>query len=208
MNLFEAVKASVTARQAAERYGIEIDRTGKACCIFHDDRHPSMKVDERFHCFACGADGDAIDLTAQLFGIGLKEAAAQLAADFQIAYDEKRGGRGPAKAGSIKARKSLIKRLKNYQNETYRVLCSYFHLLRKWEAEYAPRTEDEEWHPLFMEAIQNSVRVEYLLDELMGCSPDKAKEIIALNKNEIGRYANRLREVHAAQKRVPHEVSR
>lgn len=207
MNLFEAVKASVTAKQAAERYGIEIGRAGKACCIFHDDRHPSMKVDERFHCFACGADGDAIDLTAQLFGIGLKEAAAQLATDFQIVCDEKRR-REPAKTSSIKERRSLIQRLKNYQNENYRVLCSYFRLLRKWEAEYAPRPEDEEWHPLFMEAIQNSVRVEYLIDELMGCSPEKAKEIIALSKNEIGRYANRVREIHAAQKRVPHEVSR
>ena len=77
MNLFETVKASVTTRQAAERYGIEVDRTGKACCIFHDDRHPSMKVDDRFHCFACGADGDVIDFAAQLFGVGVKEAARQ-----------------------------------------------------------------------------------------------------------------------------------
>ena len=49
MNLIEAVKASVTTRDAAEKYGIGVDRTGKACCIFHDDRHPSMKVDERFY---------------------------------------------------------------------------------------------------------------------------------------------------------------
>ena len=32
-----------------------------ACCPFHDDRHPSMKVDRRFHCFACQGDGDVID---------------------------------------------------------------------------------------------------------------------------------------------------
>ena len=28
-----------------------------ACCPFHDDKHPSMKVDRRFHCFGCQADG-------------------------------------------------------------------------------------------------------------------------------------------------------
>ena len=33
-----------------------------ACCPFHDDKHPSMKVDRRFHCFGCQTDGDVIDL--------------------------------------------------------------------------------------------------------------------------------------------------
>ena len=55
MNLFETVKQSVTARDAAQLYGIEVRRNGMACCPFHDDRHPSMKVDTRFHCFGCGA---------------------------------------------------------------------------------------------------------------------------------------------------------
>ena len=68
MNVFEAVKQSVTTRQAAELYGINVNRAGKANCPFHNDRTPSMKVDKRFHCFGCGADGDVIDFTAQLYG--------------------------------------------------------------------------------------------------------------------------------------------
>ena len=55
MNVFEAVKQSVTTRQAALVYGISVGRNGMVCCPFHDDRHPSMKVDRRFHCFACQA---------------------------------------------------------------------------------------------------------------------------------------------------------
>lgn len=208
MNLFETVKASVTTRQAAERYGIEVDRTGKACCIFHDDRHPSMKVDDRFHCFACGADGDVVDFAARLFGVGVKEAARQLAADFNISYDGKRAERESSRTGAVKARKSLMRRLKNYQNENYRALCGYFRLLRQWETEYAPKQPDEEWHPLYMEAIQNSARVEYLLDELQGCSPDEAREIIAQNKNEIRRCANRVREIRRDRKRAAHEIDR
>ena len=50
-----------------------------ACCPFHDDKHPSMKVDRRFHCFGCQADGDVIDFTARLFGLSGKEAALKLA---------------------------------------------------------------------------------------------------------------------------------
>ena len=56
-NVFEAVKQAVPTRQAAESYGIQVGRNGMACCPFHDDKHPSMKVDRRFHCFGCQADG-------------------------------------------------------------------------------------------------------------------------------------------------------
>ena len=89
MDLFDAVKGSVTTRDAAESYGVSVNRAGMACCIFHDDRTPSMKVDERYHCFGCGADGDVIDFTARLFDLSLKEAAEKLAADFNIGYDRR-----------------------------------------------------------------------------------------------------------------------
>ena len=58
MTLFEQVKECVTARQAAEHYGIKVKRNGMACCPFHKDRHPSMKADKIYHCFACGVGGD------------------------------------------------------------------------------------------------------------------------------------------------------
>lgn len=48
-----------------------------------------MKVDRRYYCFGCGCTGDAIDFTAQLFGIGLKDAAMKLADDFRIPYSGK-----------------------------------------------------------------------------------------------------------------------
>ena len=88
MNVFEAVKQSVTTRQAAEHYGIRVNRNGMACCPFHNDKTPSMKLDKRFHCFGCGADGDVIDFVAALYGLGKKEAAAQLASDFGLAYED------------------------------------------------------------------------------------------------------------------------
>ena len=45
MNVFEAVKQSVTARQAAEYYGVRVNRNGMAVCPFHNDKNPSMKVE-------------------------------------------------------------------------------------------------------------------------------------------------------------------
>lgn len=87
MNVFEAVKQSITTRQAAEFYGFRVNRAGMIACPFHNDRTPSMKVDKRFHCFGCGADGDAVDFVSRLFELPSKEAAMKLADDFGIAYD-------------------------------------------------------------------------------------------------------------------------
>ena len=65
MNLFETVKAAVTPRMAAERYGLPIQQGSMIRCPFHADRTPSMKLNEDyFYCFGCGASGDVIDLAA------------------------------------------------------------------------------------------------------------------------------------------------
>ena len=58
-----------------------------ACCPFHNDRTPSMKVDSRYYCFGCGASGDVIDFAASLHGLGKRDAAVRLAEDFSIPYD-------------------------------------------------------------------------------------------------------------------------
>ena len=69
MNRYETVKGRVTPQMAAERYDLPVNRSGMACCPFHNDRTPSMKLyPDHFHCFGCGQTGDVIDLTAQLTG--------------------------------------------------------------------------------------------------------------------------------------------
>ena len=83
-NIFQTIKSKITTREAAEFYGLKVGRNGMACCPFHPDRNPSLKVDERFHCFGCGADGDVIDYAAKLFHLTNIEAARKLAGDFEI----------------------------------------------------------------------------------------------------------------------------
>ena len=90
MNIFEAVKQSVTTRQAAERYGIHVNRNGMCLCPFHNDKNPSMKADRRFYCFGCGATGDVIDFVSWLYGIGSREAAFMLAQDFSVPCGDRR----------------------------------------------------------------------------------------------------------------------
>lgn len=70
MNLFETVKNNVSLREAAQAYGLEVNRHGKALCPFHNDRHPSLYVaNDHYYCFTCGEHGDVIDFTARLFDL-------------------------------------------------------------------------------------------------------------------------------------------
>ena len=69
MNVFSLVKENVSARQVAEYYGLAINRNGMACCPFHNDKMPSMKLNERFYCFGCGEKGDAVDSVAKYFSL-------------------------------------------------------------------------------------------------------------------------------------------
>ena len=108
-----------------------------------------MKLDERYYCFGCGATGDAVDLTAKLFGIGLREAAVKLAEDFGLNYDSRQK---PSVRPRIREPTPEQKYQKE-ENHCYKVLTDYFHLLREWEKKYAPKQPDEEWNPLFAEAL-------------------------------------------------------
>ena len=88
MSIFEEVKARVSARSVAESYGLKVNRNGMACCPFHNDKHPSMKIDaDHYHCFGCGAHGDAIGYVAQLFGLNQYDAACKINEDFGLGID-------------------------------------------------------------------------------------------------------------------------
>ena len=42
MTIYETIKVAISVKQAAEHYGLKVNRNGMACCPFHNDRHPSM----------------------------------------------------------------------------------------------------------------------------------------------------------------------
>ena len=187
-NVFEAVKQSVSTRDAAAFYGIEVKRNGMACCPFHDDKNPSMKVDQRFHCFGCGADGDVIDFTARLFDLSPKEAAEKLAQDFGLIYDSQ----APPRRRYVR-QKTEAQKFREDRQRCYRVLSDYYYLLKKWEADNSPRTPEEEPHPRFVEAIQKKTYVEYLLDLFLYESEEEQKAWIAEHTAEITHLERRLK---------------
>ena len=188
-SVFEAVKQSVTVREAAQMYGIEVNRSGMACCPFHDDKNPSMKLNEEyFYCFGCGATGDVIDFTARLYNLSPKEAAEKLAQDFGLAYDSQ----APPRRRYVR-QKTEAQKFKEDRDHAFRVLADYFHLLRKWETDYTPKTPEENPHPRFMEAIQKKDYVGYLLDFFLGDGPEEQKLWIAEHQSEIANLERRVK---------------
>ena len=188
-SVFEAVKQSVAVREAAQMYGIEVNRSGMACCPFHDDKNPSMKLNEEyFYCFGCGATGDVIDFTARLYNLSPKEAAEKLAQDFGLAYDSQ----APPRRRYVR-QKTEAQKFKEDRDHAFRVLADYYHLLRKWETNYSPKTPEENPHPRFMEAIQKKDYTGYLLDFFLEDGPEEQKLWIAEHQSEIANLERRVK---------------
>ena len=198
MNLFETVKNSVTVKQAAERYGYKDNRSDMICCPFHDDRHPSMKLNKGyFYCFGCGATGDVIDFVARLFGLSSYEAAKKLAHDFGIDPDK------PPAAVALKKPYPLARAFRNEEMYCQRVLCDYLHLLEHWKIEYAPQSPEDELDDRFVEASQMIDYVEYLLDILMFAELEqRVKAVDMLLKD--GTIAALERRLKRLEKEVQH----
>ena len=193
MSIFEAVKQSVTTRQAAERYGIRVERNGMCRCPFHDDSTPSMKLDCRYYCFGCGATGDVIDFVSRLRGIGSKEAAILLVQNCAIPYENRLGN--PRKRQKKNTDEQNYQHMERY---CFRVLLNYYRLLCRWKEDYAPQTPEDGYHPRFVEALQKLSLVEYLLDELLGGDMQARASVVIEYGEEVRKIEQRMAELAAA----------
>ena len=175
MNIFQEVKERVTAKQVAERYGLKVERNGMACCPFHNDKHPSMKIDQNYYCFACGAKGDAVNYVAVLFGLSQFEAAKKIIEDFSLGFPieqpKRKQNSGFKKIEKVPTKEERIqfvqKKIDGWARDAANVLLRYLRWMEFWKEFYKPETMEAEWHPLFAEALQNESKISYLVDLLM-----------------------------------------
>lgn len=185
MNLFEAVKESVSPRQISDYYGLQV-RNDMVSCLFHEDRNPSMKLyDDHIYCFGCGKHGDVTDMVGELFGLSPKEAAEKIAHDFGISYDKQHDNYKPSKESIITKIKREQDKIK--ENHVYAVLCKYLHLLQDWRTEYAPKSAEEQPNPLFVKALTETDYIESLLDCFISGNKEDVADIF---KDETGRIAD------------------
>lgn len=177
MSIFETVKASADMISVVEYYGVAI-RHGFTNCIFHNDKHPSMKLyKDHYHCFSCRAHGDVIRFTAQLFGLSQYEAAKKLSIDLGIAIDYK-STYNTLKVFSVQKNHSCVN-----------ILSEYISVLENNKIKYAPENPDEELHPLYVESLQQLPQYQYYLDILMESNNEEQKKFIEQER----RFFNELR---------------
>ena len=148
-----------------------------------------MKVDSRFHCFGCGADGDVIDFTAKLFQLSLRQAAKKLAADF-----------GLSATGTFPPiRYKLVEKPPSPKEQFYKILCGYRSLLANWRMAYAPQNPEDSLHPCFIASLHYADRVQYLLDILLqGSPPEKQQLLNGKEVNALGKAIERCKEIEEA----------
>ena len=177
MNIFQEMKERVTARQVAERYGLKVSRNGMACCPFHNDKHPRMKIDQKYYCFACGEKGDAVNYVAVLFGLSQLEAAKKINDDFSLNLSIGTSGANRNRKLEVKKKEKVLtkeermqfvqKKIEQWAKYASDVLLRYLRWMEFWKEFYKPESAEEELHPLFAEALQNESKVSYLADILM-----------------------------------------
>ena len=81
MNRIEinSLKERIDLVRVVDHY-LSLEKKGNvymALCPFHDDRHPSLRVDPEkglYHCFSCGAGGDVFRFVQEKEGCGFGEA--------------------------------------------------------------------------------------------------------------------------------------
>ncbi len=181
----------------ARFYGLQINRSGMACCPFPEERTPSLKVyDDHFYCFGCRATGDCMGFTAKLFGISQFEAAKKISYDFGL---------------NLFNREIAVPVNKGLQAENdYRIwlrkatntLSEYLTKLVKWGKIYAPRNFGEQLNPLFVESLTRKEYIEYLSEVLTYGSDKEKRQLYANCREDITKIRERLDKLAAAERSV------
>ena len=179
MDLFTQIKMVVSVKEAAEYYGLEVNRGSMICCPFHADRTPSMKLNEDyFYCFGCGASGDVIDLAARLFGLSGYDAAKKLAADFGITEQKP----------SILARLQRGASQAETERRCFRALGDYLRILQDWKTNCAPQSPEDAIDPRYAEACHMLERIENMLD-ILTCGTPKERAVVVTDLQKDNRLA-------------------
>lgn len=170
----QTIKDRLTMRDVLLHYGYEPNRAGFVCCPFHNEKTPSMKIFEKdYHCFGCGEHGDTISFVQKLFSLSFSDALKKIDLDFGLnlygkhTFDELR--RSHYKQKQLQAEIARKKREKEQAENEYWAVFDEWKRLDDNKRNYAPKTPDEEWHPLFVEAMQKIAQQEYLL----ACAEEK-----------------------------------
>jgi DNA primase len=168
-NAVQTIKDRLTMCEVLERYGYETNKKGFVCCMFHNEKTPSMKIfDKDYHCFGCGEHGDVITFVQKLFGLSFPDALKKIDIDFNLnlygehTFEDLRKSHYRQK--QIQAERERKEREKQQADVEYWAVFDKWKRLDDNRQKFAPKSPDEELHPLFVETLQKLEYQIYLLD--------------------------------------------
>ncbi len=188
--------------EAAKFYGLQITRSGMACCPFHEDGKPSMKIyEDHYYCFGCGATGDCTGFVSKLFGISQLDAAKKISHDFGLNLFN----------GEIAVPVNERVRTENNYHVWLRnaraTVTEYLHRLDEWRRIYKPINQSEQLNPLFVESLQKTSYIEYLADLLSYGTEQEKRDLYKINSNTIMQIQKRLDKLAAVKEHtVKHKL--
>ncbi len=205
--LFTLAKDRLDIKTVAEFYGLSVDRNRKALCPFHNDKHPSLSFKNHiFKCFSCGKGGDVFTLAGRLLGIDKPfEVLKKLNSDFCLGFNLEKSKLSFEEKQQIiqtKKQRKHLKRLEDSFNEwiayAFKTCTTYAKMLRLWQIEFKPKIPKEKVNPLFMEAMQNLSRIEYLCECLTFGDKEEFREFYKSCRKEVDIIAKRIEEFNRA----------
>lgn len=181
----------------ARFYGLQINRSGMACCPFHNDRDPSLKVyDDHFYCFGCGATGDHAGFVAKLFGLSQIEAAKKICADFGIYLFDRQF------AVPVDPKVKAESDYRMWLHKASKTISEYLTKLVSWGKVYAPKNFNVQPHPLFVESLTKRDHIEYLANILTYGSDNEKRQLYSSCREDIMKIRERLDKFSAAERTI------
>ena len=154
-------------RDVLLRYGYTPKR--RMPCPLHNGKDNNFEVKEKsFMCYSHCGSGDIISFVQRLFGLSFPDTLKKIDLDFNLnlygehTFEDLRKSHYRQK--QIQAERERKKREKEQAENEYWAVFDEWKRLDDNKRNYAPKTMEEEWHPLFIEALQKIDYQEYLLD--------------------------------------------
>lgn len=171
----DLIKDRVTMHDAIALYAPEPEpRYNRIPCPIHEGKSYNLGFNDKlFHCFVCGSGGDVIHFAQHIFGIPFPAALAKLNADFQcgVILDRKPTIREQRSAQNrhreILAKRAAEEAKRKAYDDLYDELWGEWVRLDRNRMDYAPKTPEDELHPLFVEAVHKIDYQLYLIDNLL-----------------------------------------
>lgn len=200
-DIFAEIRNAVPMQDIAKFYGLQISRSGMACCPFHDDKTPSLKIyPDHFYCFGCGESGDVTGFVAKLFHISQMEAAKKISYDFGLNLFN------GELAIPIKIAPNPNAEYLLWLKKAKTAVTDYLNKLLDWREQYKPHTLSAPLHSRFCESLQKTSYIEYLNEILQYGTDNEKREMFRDNKNEIRKIQQRLEKLVADERTVKRKV--